>query len=86
MTLTLALTEFLAAKFPGWGVCHFKFFPQTKTIYVHYSNPEKREAILRDAGAIANLDIGIDKFVVVHPVEVSPFHRYRTRYLEIPCK
>jgi hypothetical protein len=86
MTLTLALTEFLAAKFPGWGVCNFKFFPQTKTIYVHYRSPEKRDAILRDAKAIANLDIGVDKFVVVHPVEIYLLHKYHARYLEISCK
>jgi hypothetical protein len=66
MTFIQILAEFLAYKFPLWGVCHLKFEPQLKILYIHSYSPEKRRlAIIRDASAIASLDIGIEKFIFV---------------------
>ncbi|MBF2007505.1 hypothetical protein ACF3DV_03035 [Chlorogloeopsis fritschii PCC 9212] len=67
MTFMEAVSQFLAYKFPFWGVCHLSFVPETRTIYVHCQTPGRRAAILKDAKAIADLDIGVDKFIVIHP-------------------
>jgi hypothetical protein len=65
MFLTQVLAEFLAYKFPFWGVCHIKFDPGTRTVYLHSYTANSRVAILRNATEIAHLDIGVDRFVVV---------------------
>ncbi len=67
MTFMQIVLEFILQKFPWWGVCHFQFDPQTRTIYIHCQNPDKRALILKDAQMLANLDIGIKRFIVVHP-------------------
>lgn len=67
MTFMQVVLEFILWKFPSWGVCHFQFDPQTRTIYIHCQNPDKRALILKDAQALANLDIGAKRFIVVHP-------------------
>lgn len=67
MTCTDALGQFLAWRFPGWGVCHFCFDVATRTVYLRSATPGRRTAILNDAQTLAYLDIGVDKFVVEHP-------------------
>ena len=67
MTFIQLVLEFIFQKFPWWGVCHFQFDPQAQTIYIHCQNPDKRALILKDAQALANLDIGVKRFIVVHP-------------------
>jgi len=64
---TQAISEFLSRRFPKWGDCQFRFDPQTNTIYVKCHNSCRRTVIINDAQAIAELDIGIENFVVVHP-------------------
>ena len=67
MTFMQVVLEFIFRKFPWWGVCHFQFDPQAQTIYIHCQNPDKRAIILKDAAELANLDIGVKRFIVVHP-------------------
>lgn len=67
MNFVGALSEFLTYRFPWWGVCHLRFDPDEKTIYLYCQIPGRREFILKDAMAIAHLDIGISRFIVVHP-------------------
>ncbi|MEB3178167.1 MAG: hypothetical protein VKL59_03880 [Nostocaceae cyanobacterium] len=64
---TQAISEFLSRRFPKWGDCKFRFDPQTNTIYVKCQNYCRRAVIIEDAQAIAELDIGVEKFVVLHP-------------------
>jgi hypothetical protein len=66
MNFAMAITQFLAYQFPWWGVCHFSFEPGQKALYIYCQAAEKREIILQNAPALANLDIGIEKYVVVH--------------------
>jgi hypothetical protein len=65
MLFTQVLTDFLAYKFPFWGVCQIKFDPGTRTVYLHSSTANSRVAILKNATEIADLDIGVDRFVLV---------------------
>ncbi|AKG23646.1 hypothetical protein [Calothrix sp. 336/3] len=67
MTYLQALAEFFAWTFPWWGVCHLSFEPSSRTIYIHCQTPGRREAILKNATAIANLDIGVDRFIIIQP-------------------
>jgi hypothetical protein len=67
MNFALAITQFLACRFPWWGVCHFSFEPEQKALYISCQAAGKREIILQNAPALASLDIGIEKYVVVHP-------------------
>ncbi|MEA5571719.1 hypothetical protein [Calothrix sp. UHCC 0171] len=67
MTCLQLLSEFIAFKFPWWGVCHITFKHEIKTVYIYNENPNKRAIILRDAREIARLDIGVDQFVIVQP-------------------
>jgi hypothetical protein len=67
MNFVLAITQFFACQFPGWGVCHFNFEPEEKALYIYCLAAEKRDVILKNAPALASLDIGIEKYVVVHP-------------------
>lgn len=65
MSYVQLICQFLAYRFPWWGVCHLRFDPKQKTLYFYCQTPGRRKAIFKDADAIANLDIGIDSFVVV---------------------
>jgi hypothetical protein len=67
MNFVLAITQFFARQFPGWGVCHFSFEPEEKALYIYCQAVEKRDVILENASVLASLDIGIEKYVVVHP-------------------
>ncbi|MBF2067876.1 MAG: hypothetical protein IGS39_26190 [Calothrix sp. C42_A2020_038] len=59
------ICQFWAHRFPCWGVCQLHFDPEQKTLYFYCQTPTGRTAISKDADAIANLDIGIEQFVVV---------------------
>jgi hypothetical protein len=67
MNFMMAIKEFLPRKFPGLGGCQFCFEPETRTIYVRCPSPERRAVAIKDAQAIACLDIGVERFVIVHP-------------------
>jgi hypothetical protein len=66
MSAIQAVSHYLAYKFPWWGVCHLKFDPVQKNVCIHCQTPECRAAVLKDAEALAHLDIGVEKFVVVY--------------------
>ncbi|RUT08954.1 hypothetical protein DSM106972_010070 [Dulcicalothrix desertica PCC 7102] len=59
------ICQFWAHRFPFWGICQLQFDPKQKTLYFYCQTPAKRTTISKDADAIANLDIGIEQFVVV---------------------
>jgi hypothetical protein len=67
MVIAQMLASFLSTRFPWWGVCHFCFDPIKKTLFLYCATPGRRTAIVNDLPEIAQLDIGIDHFVVVHP-------------------
>jgi hypothetical protein len=67
MTYLQLLAEFLACRFPWWGVCHISFEHETKTVYICSETPNKRALILRDALDVSRLDIGVEQFIVVQP-------------------
>ena len=67
MNFMQVLSEFMANKFPFWGVCHLSFDPKTRTLYIRCRNSRIRASVLKDASKLINLDIGIYKFVVTHP-------------------
>ncbi|PAX52145.1 hypothetical protein [Brunnivagina elsteri] len=67
MTYLQLLVEFLACKFPWWGVFHISFEHETKTVCIYSKNPSKRAFILRDTLDVARLDIGVEQFMVVQP-------------------
>jgi hypothetical protein len=67
MTCLHLLAEFLACRFPWWGVCHISFKHETKTVYIYSKTPSKRAVILRDALDVACLDIGVEQFIIVQP-------------------
>ncbi|NJL62659.1 MAG: hypothetical protein HC903_13570 [Methylacidiphilales bacterium] len=67
MTCLQLLTEFLAYRFPCWGVCHISFEHETKTVYICSQTPSKRAIILGDIQDVARLDIGVEQFIVVQP-------------------
>lgn len=69
MSATLALIQFIAHRFPGWGVCEFHLEPRVQTLYVYCHSPRQRAVILRDAKAISHLDIGIKRFMFHHPTQ-----------------
>jgi hypothetical protein len=59
------ICQFLAHRFPWWGVFHLKFDPKQNTLFFHCQTPSRRTAIFKDKDALASLDIGIERFVVV---------------------
>ena len=67
MNFMQVLSEFLANKFPFWGVCHLNFDPNNRTLYIRCRSSRIRTSVLKDASELIDLDIGIYKFVVTHP-------------------
>jgi hypothetical protein len=67
MSFVQVLSEFLAYKFPWWGVYHLNFDPDSRTVYFNCLNPDKRQIIIKDAMKLAYLDIGIEKFIIIQP-------------------
>ena len=67
MSVIQVVSQYLAYKFPWWGVCHLKFDLIQKNVFIHCQTRKSRAAILRDAERLAYLDIGIEKFVIVYP-------------------
>ena len=59
------ICQFWAHRFPWWGVCQLQFDPKQRTLYFYCQTPAKRMTIYKDKDTIANLDIGIEQFVVV---------------------
>jgi hypothetical protein len=67
MTFMQAISQFLERKFPSWAGCDITFMPEEKTLYFYCKTPRRRNAIFKDARLLANLDVGIECFVVVYP-------------------
>lgn len=67
MNLLIALSQFLASRFPWWGICHLRFEPKSRTLYLLCVNSDHRSTIFRDASNLSRLDIGIERFIVIHP-------------------
>ena len=67
MNFMQVLCEFLANRFPFWGVCHLSFDPKDRTLYIRCSSSKIRTSVLKDASKLIDLDIGIYKFIVTHP-------------------
>ncbi len=67
MSMNFVLASFLAHRFPGWGSFQVRLDARNRDLLVFCSTPSLREVILMDVNAIAGLDIGIERFIVVQP-------------------
>jgi hypothetical protein len=61
-----SLTAFIAANFPGWGRCSFSFDADHRILYLYPETARNRAAILADRDRLAQLDVGIDQFIIIH--------------------
>lgn len=67
MSINLVIASFLSHRFPRWGVCQFRLDSRNRDLLLYCPTPGRREAILRDINEISGLDIGIERFIVIHP-------------------
>jgi hypothetical protein len=67
MTYMHVISQFFAHHFPRWGVCHLNYDCRQRILYFHCRAAGRRAAIFQDAKLISKLDIGIERFVVIHP-------------------
>lgn len=76
------LMDFLARKFPFWGVCHFHFEPETRTMFVQCFTSGKIAKIVAESQMILDLDIGIKQFVIKSQFDadivISPIRAAKT--------
>lgn len=62
-----ALSDYLCHRFPWCKGSQLRYEPVSKTVYVCCQDFYAPENSLQDAEAIARLDIGVERFIVVMP-------------------
>ena len=59
------LEQYFASQFSWWYDNPFQYDPDNRTLYYYCPIPGRRERILQDTTLISQLDIGLERFIVV---------------------
>jgi hypothetical protein len=62
-----ALQTFFSRNFHWWNECEWSFNPTDRTLYILFRKEGLRGQVLRDAGKISRIDIGVDRVVASRP-------------------
>ncbi|QUY45869.1 hypothetical protein HRE53_26675 (plasmid) [Acaryochloris sp. 'Moss Beach'] len=62
-----ALSDYLCRRFPWCKGSQLRYEPDKKTVYIHCQHLSEPEILFHEADAIARLDIGVERLIIVMP-------------------
>lgn len=62
-----ALSDYLCHQFAWCKGSQLRYKPDEKTVYIHCQHLSEPEILMQEAEAIARLDIGVERFIIMMP-------------------